>query len=86
MKKNLLSLFIFTFTLCTAVYGRTIYDSTNKIIYDDTLRGQRRAAQQKAMENKIQAAAAAKIDYDKALKNLENEGNLKSNYYQDIKK
>ena len=86
MKKNLLSLFIFTFVLCGTVCARTVYDSTNKIIYDDTIRGQRRAAaQQKVMESKIQAAAAAKIDYDRALKALENETGLKSNYNKPVK-
>ena len=64
--------------------ARTIYDSTGRnIVKDDTLRGQKRAIeQQRETQRKMQAAAAAKIDYEKALKSLEQE-KPKTNFYQD---
>ena len=64
--------------------ARTIYDSTGRnIVKDDTLRGQKRAIeQQRETQRKMQAAAAAKIDYEKALKSLEQE-KPKPNFYQD---
>lgn len=64
--------------------ARNIYDSTGRnLIYDGTLRGQKRAAAQKVeQQRKIQAAAAAKLDYEQALKELEKPVVRKSNYIQ----
>ena len=76
--KKLLALTLFILlTTASYVSARNVYDSTGRhIIYDDTIRGQKRAQQQKIEERKkMQAAAAAKIDYEKALKTLEEEEN-----------
>ena len=52
--------------------ARTIYNSKNQIIYDDSIRGQRRAAKARIeREKKMQAAAAARLNYEEALKSLE---------------
>ncbi len=79
----LLSMFVF----CGAVSARTTYDSKGKIIFDNTIRGQKRAAMQQ-IETRRQAdtAAAAKIDYSAVNKALENETPMQSNYYQDRNK
>ena len=77
---------IFTLTLLFLMVGgyatvcaRTQYDSTGRhIIYDDSLRGRRQAAQLDNNIRKTQAAAAAKINYDE--KYLDNKQN--STYYQ----
>ena len=58
--------------------ARNIYDSTGRhLIYDNTLRGRKRALKAE-QQNKIQAAAAAKIDYNQNIEEVE----LKSNYIQ----
>jgi len=64
--KRILSLILMTLILtCGYVNARCIYDSTGrKLIYDDTIRGRQRAAKAKMeQEKRMQAAAAAKIDY-----------------------
>lgn len=73
------------FAYCEA---RVEYDSTGrKIIYDDSIRGRQHAAQiQKQNQRQFQAAAAAKLNYEQALKNVEKEETLlKSNYIQNRK-
>ena len=77
---SLIALMAFT----SIASAKTIYDSTGRnIVKDDTIRGQKRAIeQQRENQRKMQAAAAAKIDYEKALKSLEQE-KPKTNFYQD---
>ncbi len=84
MKKILAFTLLILLTSANYVCARTIYDSTGRhIIYDDTIRGQKRAQQQKLeRQRKLQGAAAAKLDYEQALKELEPE-KPKTNYYQD---
>jgi hypothetical protein len=83
MKKILaLSLLTLVFT-GSFVSARTIYDSTGRhIIQDGTIRGQKRAAQERLeQQRKMKAAAAAKLNYEEALKSLETpQQTLKSNY------
>ena len=65
--------------------ARCVYDSTGRhLIYDDTIRGRRRAAAQAKLDqqNKLQAAAAAKVDYEAASEELDKTSTLKSNYIQ----
>ena len=65
------------------ISARTIYDSTGRhIIYDATLRGQKRAAIERKSQQRMPAAAAAKINYEETSK-LNNENVIKSNFYQD---
>ena len=83
--KKISILVLFTLLLTASfVCARTQYDSTGRhIIYDDTIRGQKRAQEEQIVQQrKMQAAAAAKIDYEQALKSLEDE-QPKTNYYQD---
>ncbi len=72
------------FIFCSYAQARTVYDSTGRtIVHDGTIRGQRHATEQRIEQRrKIEAAAAAKIDYEAALKSLEKQ-EMKSNYYQD---
>ena len=80
MKKLFAISLLLMFSFITYAEARVQYDSTGrKIINDDTLRGRKRAAENQAYQHS--AAAAAKIDYDKALKDL-GPTNLKPNYYQ----
>ena len=75
----ILSLILFSGYAC----ARCKYDSRGHLIYDDTIRGRRRAAQvQVEQQAKLQAAAAAKIDYDKAMEELDEKPIKKSNYIQ----
>jgi len=75
----LLSLILFSGYAC----ARCKYDSKGHLIYDDTIRGRRRAAQlQIEQQSKIQAAAAAKLDYDKLMEELEGTPAKKSNFIQ----
>ncbi len=88
MKKLLVLALIASFCCSGMVLARTKYDSTGRnIIYDGTLRGQKRAAEARAeRQKKLEAAAAAKMDYEEALRSLE-EPKPKTNFYQDrIKK
>ena len=84
MKKVFAISLMMMFAFCTYAQARTVYDSTGrKIIYDGTIRGQKRAREQKLeQQRKLQAAAAAKLDYEQALKTLE-EPKPKTNFYQD---
>ena len=78
---KILSLSLLTLILTASfVSARTQYDSTGQhIIYDDTIRGQKRAYERQIeQQRKVQAAAAAKINYEQALKELENDS-LKTN-------
>ena len=77
---TMLSLILFSGYAC----ARCKYDSRNHLIYDDTIRGRRRAAEQAQLEqqSKIQAAAAAKLDYDKLMEELDEKPVKKSNYIQ----
>jgi len=88
MKKLFILSLMLIIAGCNYANARTIYDSTGRhIIYDGTIRGQKRAAQMQAeQQQKIKAAAAAKLNYEEALKSLE-EPKSKTNFYQDrIKK
>ena len=87
MKKILVLSLLILFAAPLYVEARTIYDSTGRhVVYDGTIRGQRRAAQEKAQQQqKLKAAAAAKLDYDEALKSIEEE-KPKTNFYQDTQK
>lgn len=83
--KKLLSLALLSALLLGGWAGaRNIYDSTGRhLIYDGTIRGQKRAAAEKAeQQKKMQAAAAAKLDYEQALRELEDASVKKSNYIQ----
>ena len=73
---------MFGFAVCAE--ARTKYDSTGrKVIYDNTIRGRKRAAEaQKEIDRKMKAAAAAKMNYEEALKTLE-KPKPKTNFYQD---
>ena len=84
MKKILVISLLLMFGFCTYVEARTKYDETGrKVIYDGTLRGRKRAAMaQKEQARKMQAAAAARLDYEAALKSLETP-KPKTNFYQD---
>ncbi len=84
MKKFLVLTLLLAFGFCGYVEARTQYDSTGRnIVHDGTIRGQKRAAEQRAQQQrKIQAAAAAKMDYEEAMKSLE-EPKPKTNFYQD---
>lgn len=81
MKKILAITFLVLFATTSYVSARTVYDSTGRhIIHDDTLRGQKREKEAAANPQRQRAAAAARIDYDKAMRDSDK---LKSNYYQD---
>ena len=84
MKKILISSLLLMFALNGITLARTIYDSTGRnIVHDGTLRGQKReAALKKEQQRKMQAAAAARLNYEEALKTLE-EPKPKTNFYQD---
>jgi len=85
MKKTLALALLLFFSMSTITLARVQYDSTGrKIIYDDTIRGQRRAEQAQADNyRKMQAAAAAKIDYEKLMQDIDSQDSgMKSNYYQ----
>ena len=84
MQKVLAITFLLLFSFTIATEARVQYDSDNKIIEDDTIRGRRRAVEaQIESQRKIDAMAAAKIDYEQELKKLEKpESKLKSNYYK----
>ena len=84
MKKLLILALIASFCCSGMVLARTKYDSTGrKIIYDGTIRGQKRAAEAQAeRQRKLEAAAAARMNYEEALKSLE-EPKPKTNFYQD---
>ena len=82
MKKLLAITFLVLFATTSYVSARTVYDSTGRhIIHDDTIRGQRKEKEMAANPQRQQrAAAAARIDYDKAMRDLDRP---KSNFYQD---
>ena len=74
----LLSMLVF----CGTASARTTYDSNGKIIFDNTIRGQKRAAAEKIQAKRVSGvAAAAKINYSAS--NNENKNLMQSNYYQD---
>jgi len=83
--KKLLSLTLLSMILfCGYANARNIYDSRGHLIYDGTLRGQKRAAAAKAeQEKKMQAAAAAKLDYEQLIQEIDTAKPVrKSNYIQ----
>lgn len=84
MKKILVVSLLLMFGFCTYAEARTKYDETGrKVIYDNTIRGRKRAAEaQRIQEQKMQAAAAARLDYETMLKTLETP-KPKTNFYQD---
>lgn len=83
MKKISALFLLSTFLCCGMVSARTIYDSNGKIMYDATIRGQKRAAAQQIEIKTVNTAAAAKINYNSADKLLESRPMMQSNYYQD---
>ena len=84
MKKIFAILFLLMFGFCTFAQARVQYDSTGRnVVYDDTIRGRKRAAEaNREMQRKMEAAAAAKLNYEDALKSLETP-KPKTNFYQD---
>lgn len=84
MKKLLIISLLLIFGFGTYVEARVQYDSTGRnIVTDDTIRGRKRAAEaQREYQKKMQAAAAAKMDYEQALQSLETP-KPKTNFYQD---
>ena len=84
MKKILAISFLLMLGFCSFVEARVQYDSTGRsIVNDDTIRGRKRAAEaQKTVQRKMEAAAAAKMDYEEALRSLETP-KPKTNFYQD---
>ncbi len=92
MKKLvILTLLLF---LASGIYmgasARTQYDSTGRhIIYNDTIRGRKQAAYEQTrqvQQNRIQAAAAAKVDYENESKAAVESQKPKSNYYHSSEK
>lgn len=83
MKKALIISLLLMFGFGTYCEARVKYDSTGrKIIEDNTIRGRQRAQQAKELrEQRIEAAAAAKMNYEEALRYIENKP--KTNFYQD---
>ena len=84
MKKLLIISMLFMFGACAYVEARVQYDSTGRtMITNDTIRGRRQAQEvQREQQRKLQAAAAAKMDYEQALKSLETP-KPRTNFYQD---
>ena len=84
MKKIFAISFLLMFGLCSLTEARVQYDSTGRnIINDNTIRGRKRAAEaQREYQRKMEAAAAARMDYEEALKSLETP-KPKTNFYQD---
>ena len=84
MKKLFIISMLLMFGFGTYVEARVQYDETGRnIVKDDTIRGRRRAAElQREQQRKLEAAAAAKLDYEAALKTLETP-KPKTNFYQD---
>lgn len=86
MKKALIVSLLLMFGFTIYAEARVQYDATGrKIIENDTIRGRRKAQEaQVQIQKRAQAAAAAKIDYEQALKSIE-KPLFESNYYQDRK-
>ncbi|MBQ7287102.1 MAG: hypothetical protein IJW73_05010 [Candidatus Gastranaerophilales bacterium] len=84
MKKIFAISFLLMFALCSLAEARVQYDSTGRnIVNDNTIRGRKRAAEaQREYQRKMEAAAAARMDYEEALKSLETP-KPKTNFYQD---
>lgn len=84
MKKLLVISLLLMFGFGTYVEARVQYDETGRnIVKDDTIRGRRRAAEiERAQQRKLEAAAAARMNYEDALKSLETP-KPKTNFYQD---
>lgn len=82
MKKVIALTMMTMLVFCTCAQARTQYDRGNKIIHSNTIRGEQRAKQEKILnENKMEAAAAAKLNYEEAVKMLYPE-RPKSNFIQ----
>ena len=83
MKKLLVITMLLMFGFGAYCEARVQYDSTGrKIIEDNTIRGRKRAAEaQELREQRMQAAAAAKMNYEEAMRYIENRP--KTNFYQD---
>jgi len=84
MVKKLLTLSLMTtlvLSLSITAFARVQYDSTGRyIVKDHTIRAQRKSIDTKHIrETKPHAAAAARIDYETALKSIE-KTNLKNNH------
>lgn len=86
MKKVFVIALLLMFGFCSYVEARVQYDTSGrKIVDDNTIRGRRKAQEMQVQTQKrMQAAAAAKIDYEQALKSIE-KPLFESNYYQDRK-
>ena len=87
MKKFLVLSLLLMFGFCTYAEARVQYDNTGRnVVQDDSIRGRRRAAEiQKDKQRKMEAAAAAKLNYEQALRSLEPQ-RPRSNFYQDRNK
>ena len=83
MKKILAVSLIILFATTSYVSARTVYDSTGRhVVHDDTIRGQKKEHHsQIETPRRARAAAAAKIDYEAAMRAYES--TPKSNFYQD---
>ena len=84
MKKLLIISMLLVFGFGTYVEARVQYDSTGRtMITNDTIRGRRQAAElQREKQRKLEAAAAARMNYEEALRSLETP-KPKTNFYQD---
>lgn len=84
MKKFLIISLMLMFGFTAYVEARVQYDETGRnMVTNDTIRGRRQAAEvQKTQQRKLEAAAAAKMDYEQALRSLEAQ-KPKTNFYQD---
>ena len=81
MKKILIASLLLMFGFTTYCEARITYDSTGRnIVKDNTIRGRKRTAEaEKIKKQHLQAAAAAKLNYEEALKYLEKQDS-KTNY------
>ncbi len=82
MKKILALSVVFSLMACMGAFARVQYDSTGRyIIQDNTIRAQKRAAQNTNIRaNRASVSAAAKINYESSSEKAPS--TLKSNYPQ----
>lgn len=82
MKKFLIVAILLIVSFGTYTEARVQYDETGRtIVKDDTIRGRKRAAEaQRIKEERTRAALAAKLDYEDAIRYIENKP--KTNFYQ----
>ncbi len=94
MKKILTLAFAAMFIFCSYASARVQYDSTGRnVVYDGSIRGQRREAAQRAQvrnQQRIRGAAAAKINYGdnsstQSKRNVYKTFKPVPNYYYEVK-